>query len=149
MSGSNIVANIALGRAAYYSTLPAASDALIIVPLEATGLVADATLKDYDDVAAMLAGATNEQTTAGRKTITSVTVTIDDGAETVAADFADPVWTGLTGNAIGKLCVAYDADTGTGTDANLIPLTYHSFDVTPDGSDVTGVVNAAGFYGAS
>lgn len=149
MSGSNLVTNIGKGRFVYYSTLPAANDALIIVPLESSGLVADATLIDYDDLAALLAGATNEQTTAGRKTVTSVTVTVDDTNDRTDVDFADPVWTGLTGNAIAKLAVCYDPDTTGGSDSDLIPLTVHSFDVTPDGSDVTGVVATAGFARAS
>jgi hypothetical protein len=36
-----------------------------------------------------------------------------------------------------------------GTDANLVPLTQHDFAITPDGSDVTAVINAAGFFRAT
>ena len=148
-SGADIVANISLGRVAHWATLPAASDALIVVPLETTGLVADATLRDYDDLSTLLAGATNEQTTMGRKTISaSVTVTVDDTNERVDVDCPDQVWTGATGNAISKLAFCYDGDTGAGTDANITPLTFHSFDVTPDGSDVTAQIATAGFFRA-
>lgn len=147
---ADVVANIALGRVVHYCTLPAAADALIVIPLETAGLVADATLKDYDDVAAMLAGATNEQTTIGRKNISaSVTVTIDDVSEWVDVDIPDQTWTGAAGNPVSKLCVAYDADTGAGTDANVVPLTYHDFVVTPDGSDLTAQIAVAGFFRAS
>lgn len=146
---ADFVFNIAKGKVAYYSTLPATNDALIVVPIEATGLEADATLKDYDDLAALLAGTSNEQTTIGRKTITSVTVTVDDTNDRVDIDFADPVWTAATGNALGALVICYDADTTAGTDANLIPLTKHDFAVTPNGTDLTGVVATSGLYRAS
>lgn len=144
---ADVVFNIALGKVKYYAELPATNDALIVIPLESSGLEADATLRDYDDVAALLAGTTNEQTTAGRKTVTSVTVTVDDTNNRVDIDIADQVWTGLTGNAIGALLIAYDPDTTAGTDSTLIPLTKHDWSITPDGSDVTATV--ANFYRAS
>lgn len=146
----NVVANVYKGRVAYYATLPAAADALIVIPLEATGLVSDATLIDYQDAGTMIAGATNEQTTMGRKTVTaSVTSVVDYTNDWVDVDMPDQVWTAATGNALGKLCVAYDNDTGAGTDTNIIPLTYHDFVVTPDGSDVTAQIATAGFYRAA
>lgn len=144
---ADVVFNIALGKVKYYAELPATNDALIVIPLESSGLEADATLRDYDDVAALLAGTTNEQTTAGRKTVTSVTVTVDDTNNRVDIDIADQVWTGLTGNAIGALLIAYDPDTTAGTDSTLIPLTKHDWSITPDSSDVTATV--ANFYRAS
>ena len=66
---ADIVFNIAKGKVGYYASLPAASDALIVVPIEATGIVADATMADYDTLSDLLAGASNEQTTMGRKTV--------------------------------------------------------------------------------
>lgn len=146
---ADLVMNIALGKFVYYATLPAASDALVVIPLEASGLEADATLRDYDTVGALLAGTTNEQTTMGRKTVTSVTVTVDDTNDWVDVDIADQTWTAATGNAVGALLIAYDPATGSGTDADLIPLTKHDFTVTPDGSDITAVIAAAGFARAS
>lgn len=147
---ADFVFNIAKGKVAYYAGLPAASDALILVLLETTGLEADSTLKDYDDLAALLAGTSNEQTTMGRKTVTaSVTVTVNDSTDSIAADFPDQTWTAATGNAVSKLLVCYDADTGAGTDSAIIPLTAHDFTVTPDGNDIIAQVNAAGFFGAS
>ena len=139
--------NVAKGKVKYYAELPGTNDALIVIPLESSGLEADATLKDYDTVSALLAGTTNEQATAGRKTITSVTVTLDDTNDRLDLDFADQTWTALTGNAIGALLVAYDPDTTGGTDADLIPLTKHDWAITPDGSDVTATVNV--FFRAS
>lgn len=146
---ADIVFNIAKGKVAYLAGLPAASDALIIVPLETSGIVADATMIDYDDLAAVLAGATNEQSTMGRKTGASVTVTVDDTNDRVDVDMADVTWTAATGNAISALLVCYDGDTGAGTDANIIPLVKLDCVMTPDGSDFTAVVAAAGFYRAS
>lgn len=144
---ADFVFNIAKGIVKHYASLPAANDALVVIPVEASGLETDATLKDYDTVSALLAGSTNEQTTAGRKTVTSVTPTVDDTNDRYDADFADQTWTALTGNAIGALIVAYDPDTTGGTDADLIPLTKHDWAVTPDGSDATATV--AVFYRAS
>ena len=144
---ADFVFNIAKGKVKYYAELPGTNDALIVIPLESSGLEADATLKDYDTVSALLAGTTNEQTTAGRKTITSVTVTPDDTNDRLDLDFADQTWTALTGNAIGALLVAYDPDITGGTDADLIPLTKHDWAITPDGSDVTATVNV--FFRAS
>ncbi len=146
---ANFVFNIAKGKVAYYAGLPATNDGLIAVLLESTGLVADSALKDYDDLASLLAGTSNEQTTMGRKTLTSVTVTVDDTADTVAVDCADLSWTAASGNAVGKLVICYDPDTTGGTDADLIPLTAHDLTLTPDGNDVSVTINAAGFFGAS
>jgi len=137
---ADFVFNIAKGKVAYYATLPAANDALIVIPIEASGVESDATLQDYDDVATLLAAANNEQTTMGRKTITSVTVTVDDTNNRVDVDFADTTWTAASGNAISDLLIAYDPDTTTGTDSTLIPLTWHDFSVTPSGGDVTAAV---------
>jgi len=144
---SNLVFNTALGRVASLAALPAANDALIAVPLEATGLVSDATMRDYDDLAALLAGASNEQTTMGRKTLASVTVTVDDTNDRVAVDCADITWTAATGNAIAAVVICYDPDTTTGTDADLIPLTKHDVALTPDGNSFT--LSVADFYRAS
>jgi hypothetical protein len=144
---SDFVFNIAKGAVKYYAGLPAANDALIIIPIEASGVESDATLKDYDDVATLLAAANNEQSTMGRKTVTSVTVTVDDTNDRVDVDIADLVWTAAAGNAISDLLIAYDPDTTGGTDSSLIPLTWHDFPITPDGADVTATV--ANFYRAS
>src|SRR5215211_8913369 len=106
MSGIDFTFNNAMGRLRTFAELPAANDALIVVPIETTGLEADGTLRDYDDLLALLAGASNEQTTLGRKTISaSVTVTVDDTNNRVDIDTPDQVWTAGTGNAIAKLLI--------------------------------------------
>lgn len=147
---ADLVFNIAKGKIAYYAGLPAAADELVVIPLEATGLEADATLKDYDDVASLLAGASNEQTTMGRKHVSAaVTVTVDDVNDWVSMDMPDQTWAAAAGNPVGGLLIAYDGDTGSGTDANLVPLAKLDFAVTPDGSDIVWQLNAAGFARAS
>jgi hypothetical protein len=137
----SFVFNIAKGKIAYYAGLPASADALIAIPIEATGVEADATLIDYDTVALLLAAATNEQSTMGRKTLASVTVTVDDTNDRVALDAADITWSGATGNAISDILICYDPDTGTGTDADLVPISWHDFAATPDGTDITATIS--------
>jgi hypothetical protein len=146
---ANVIFNVAKGRIAALAALPQANDALIIVPLESAGLVSDATMIDYDTLAAVLAGPSNEQTTMGRLTASGVTVTVDDTNDRVDIDMTDPVWVAATGNAVGALVVCYDPDTTGGTDTDLIPLSKHDFVVTPNGGNITGQVAATGFQRAS
>jgi hypothetical protein len=89
---ANIVFNVALGRLAQYGDLPAAADSLIAGALCGSGLPSDATMRDYATLAAVKGGAT-EQTTLGRKTLTTVTVTVDNTNDRVAIDCDDVVWT--------------------------------------------------------
>lgn len=147
---ANEVCNISLGRFVHYSTLPLTNDAIIVVPIETAGLEADGTLNNYDDLLTLLAASNNEQTTLGRKTVTSgVTVTIDDTNDWVDVDMPDQTYTAGTGNAISKLLLCYDNDTTGGTDSNIIPMTYHDFVITPDGSDIVAQIAAAGFARAA
>ena len=141
---ANIVFNISKGRIVeYYNRVenddPAAS-ALILVPIETSGLEADATLIDADTLTAVLSGTTNEQTTMGRKTLTQADLAAlpapDDTNDRFDVSLPTVTWTAATGNAISKILVCYDADTGAGTDADIIPLTMFDAAVTPDGSDV-------------
>ena len=143
------VFNIAKGKVAYYAGLPATNDAIIAIPLETSGLESDATLQDYDNVSALLAGATNEQSTMGRKTAASVTVTVDDTNNRVDVDCADITWTAATGNAVSRLLFCYDPDTTGGSDTDLIPLVVDDFVATPAGGDITYQVAASGFFRAS
>lgn len=147
---ANVVYNIAKGRVVeFYNRVEnndPSTSALILVPLETSGLESDATLIDKDDLAAVLSGTTNEQTTMGRKTLTDSDLAAlpapDDGNDRYDVSLPTVTWAAATGNAISKILVCYDADTGAGTDSNIIPLTMFDFAVTPDGSDIqmtTGV----------
>lgn len=147
---ADFVFNIAKGKFAYYAGLPAANDALIIIILKSASLETDATLKDYDDLASLLAGTSDECdfTNYARKTVTSATVTPDDTNDRVDTDFADQTWTsagGASNNTTGKVLVCYDPDTTGGTDSSVIPLTAHDFVVTTDGSDLAFQLATAGF----
>lgn len=133
--------NYSKGKHAYYADLPAASDAFVIIPIEASGVEADSVLVDYTTVAAILAGSTNEQTTMGRKIITSVGILVDNANDRVAIDIADVTWSLASGSAVSDLLVAYDPDTTGGTDADLVPLSWHDFPIVPDGSSITATVN--------
>lgn len=144
---ANIVFNIALGRVAYYASLPAANDGLVLIALETSGLEADSVLRDKHDFASVVSGTTNEQTTVTRKALASVTVTNDDTNDRVAVDAADVTFTAPTGNAISAVVVCYDPDTTTGTDADLIPLTKHDLLWSPDGN--TFVLAIADLYRAT
>ena len=148
--------NIAKGKAGQYvqnvKDGSPANSRLLIVPLETTGLEADATLKDYDTLALLLAGSSNEQSTIGRKTIVagSITLTVDDTNDRLDIDMSDITWTAGTGNAISALLVCYIPDgVSPGADSTVIPLSKHDFVVTPDGSDITAQIAAAGFFRAS
>lgn len=141
---ADFLANIAKGRHGYYASLPATSDALIAVPLETSGLESDATLKDYDNLSVLLAAANNEQSTMGRKTLTGVTSAVNDTTDKWVVDADNITWTAASGNAVSKLVVCYDPDTGTGSDTDLIPLYFFDFVATPAGGDITFAFNAGG-----
>lgn len=146
------VANIAKGSVAYYATLAqGGTGAIIAIPLLAAGLPNDDTLADYDTVADLLAGAADENTTMTRKTLTGVTVTVNDTTNVRAVDSADPSWTAgqMAGGAVAMLCYAYDPNPGTGTDAELVPLVYLNCVVTPDGNAFTYQNAAAGWFTAA
>ncbi len=108
----------------------------------------DATLVDYDDVAALLVPAGNTEavfTNYARKTAITGTVTVDDSNDRVDVDIPDQTWTSAGNGAndtLVKLVVAYE---NAAADATRIPQTHHDFSVTTDGSDLTAQFNAAGF----
>ncbi len=111
---------------------------------------ADATMKDYDDVAALLAGTPDEAnfTNYVRKTGITGTVTVDDTNDRVDVDMPDQTWTaagGGTNNTLTDAIIAYE---NSASDANRICCTCHDFAVTTDGSDLTMVLNSAGFFRA-
>lgn len=152
---ANIVANIAKGRVVeFYNRVEnndPSTSALILVPIETSGLEADATLIDKDDLAAWLSGTTNEQTTMGRKTLTDTELAAlpapDDTNDRYEVSLPQVTWSGATGNAISKLLVCYDANTGSGTDSDIMPLCQFDFAFTPDGNDI--VMNSGAFFRAA
>lgn len=167
MAGSDFVFNIARGKIPYYyyavkndlavtasGTPPytsTANSALVIVLVENTSIEADSTLRDYDDLSALLAGSSNEQTNQSRKVLTQADLASvpapDDTNDRLDLDIPDQTYTALGGNAIGKVLVCFDNDTTGGTDSNIIPLTAHAVSITPDGvNNVVLQIAATGFY---
>ena len=129
---------------------------LVVLLLASTGLEAQATLEDVDTVSALVAGTTNEATNTNyaRKILVAadldpIATHLDDTNNRQDLDLADQTWTAVANDGtggIGALVIAYDP-LGTGVDTNIIPMTYHDFAVTPDGSDI--VAQIADFYRAS
>ncbi len=154
-----IVFNIALGRSVELykrvDTNDPANAVLVVAVLAASGIESEAVLKRKDDLAAVVAGTTNEVTNPGyvRKILTDtdlVAFAPDDANDRVDLDIPDQTWTGVAaGDGWGDLLICYDSDSTGGTDANIVPMTMHDFVVNPDGSDITAQVNAAGFFRAS
>jgi hypothetical protein len=141
---ANIVFNIAKGRIVeLYNRVKSndpANSAIILVPIETSGLEADSALVDSDSLAEVLDGATNEQTTMGRKTLTDADLAAlpapDDANDRYDVSLPTVTWSAATGNAISKIVVCYDPDTTGGTDAAIIPLTMFDFVQTPSGADI-------------
>jgi hypothetical protein len=158
---ANGVFNVALGRVNELMLRVENNDptnsAIIIVLLKTAE--ADATLEDYDDLSALLAGSNVEADFTGtayaRKVLTDADIsapTLDDGANTYYSVVPQQTWTSAGGtvtNTLAKLLVCYDDDSTGGTDANIIPLTHHDYVVTTDGSDLIAQFAASGYYSAS
>jgi hypothetical protein len=131
---------------------------LLVVPVLTAGLETDAVLKDKADLAAVFSGTTDEATANGwnRKTLDDTAIADnslgtgpDNTNDRYDFDLPDQTWTAVSASAVSKLVVAYDSDSTGGTDANIVPMTSHDFAITPDGSDVVVVWNAAGFFRAA
>lgn len=156
------VFNIAKGRGVeWYSIVKSnhhANSAFIVVLLIATGLEADDVLNNHDDLSALLAAANDQATFTNytRKTLTDAELAAlpapDDTNNRRDLDIPDLLWTSAGGgvnNTLGKLLVCFDDDTTGGTDANIIPWTFHDFTVTTDGTDLTAQINVAGLFRAA
>lgn len=155
---ADLVFNIAKGRMVeWYDRVDSndpANSAFVVVAIDANGDT-DATMRDRDDLAALLGGLANEVTNTNyaRKVLTDADLTAwapDDVNDRVDLDIPDQTWTGVAaGTAWTDLLVGLDKDTTAGTDSNIILGTLHDFSVTPDGSDITAQIAAAGFFRAS
>ncbi|MDE3076380.1 MAG: hypothetical protein KGJ86_13240 [Chloroflexota bacterium] len=155
----NFVFNRAKGRGTEWMERINANDpansVLLVALIASAGVQADAVLLDLDDWSALVAGTTDFATNTGatRKSLdqtSGITITYDDGLDRVDVDIPDQTWTAVANDgtgAISDLTTGYDSDSTAGTDANVLPFTWHDFVITPDGSDITAQVNV--FYRAS
>lgn len=157
---ADIVFNIAKGRVVeLFNNRVDASDptnaAIVLVLLKV--VEADATLKDYDTLSALLGGSNTECdfTNYAREVLTDADITagtVDDTGDDF--EVAIPDWViasagGATNNSIVKLLVCYDSDSTAGTDANIVPLTAHDLTVTTDGTQLTIAPSSTSFFRAS
>jgi len=142
------VFNIAKGAAA--EKIRDSGTVVGILLLKANETEAD--LIDHDNLSVLLGAAGNTEADAtnyARKTGLTGTITVDDTNNRVDIDVPDQTWTALGGaldNTLTKLVVFYEE---SAADTGRVPLTHHDFALTTDGSDVTAVINASGFYRAS
>ena len=155
---ADFVHNRSKGRFVEYAERVNANDpanSAIIVAVINTAAT-DATLRDLDDFAAIEADAsTAEVTNSGyaRKTLTDasgITITYDDTNDRADVDIPDQTWTGVAaGTAWTDVQTGYDSDTTAGTDSAIRPVSQHDFAMTPDGSDITAQIAAAGIWRSS
>lgn len=141
---ADFVFNIAMGAVAE-KVRDGASNLLVLLLSAAE---ADATLREYDELDALLGAAGNTEVadaSYSRKTGLTGTVTVDDVNNRVDVDIPDQTWSALAGPDPTDLIVAYEE---SAADTGRVPLTNHDFPVTSDGSDVTAQFNASGFFRA-
>jgi len=131
------------------------NSAFIVILLSASE--ADTTLREYDDVSALLGAAGNTEATFtnyARKTLTDSDLATlpaaDDTNDKRVFTFPDFVYTtagGATNNTMTKCIIAYDSDTTGGTDANIEPIFAFDYTETTSGSDLT-ITTAADVFTA-
>lgn len=153
---ADLVFTIAKGRVAQWcqnveDNSPAAAVLRLFV-IDANGET-DANMEETDTMTALFATLANEVTNSGytnqTQDDTDIVITLDDTNDRVDIDISDQTFSTIgAGDAWEDLVVAYDAD-GSDTDTTTIPMTLHDFVVTPDGSDITAQIDAAGFFRAS
>jgi len=155
----DIVFNVAKGAVnAYHDRVndgDPANCGLIVVLLKTAE--ADALLRDYDTLAAILAGGNVEAdfTNYARKTLVAAGIgptVADDTNDRREADIPDQTWSsagGASNNTLAKLLICYDPDTTGGADSAIVPLTAHDYVVTTNGGDIAAAIAAAGYFRAA
>lgn len=150
--------NIAKGAIkAYYNNVKSnspANSALVLVMLQASQ--ADDDLNNYDDLATLLAHASNTEanfTNYARKVLTDADLAAlpapDDTNNYITLDLPD--WAiasagGAINNTMTKILVCYDPDTTGGTDSDIIPLTHQDYTETTSGGNIQANTHADGWY---
>ena len=105
----------------------------VVVLLESAQ--ADSVLKKYATLNALLAGGNTEAAHASyaRKTGIGGTVIVDNAIDVADVVLPSQTWVALLGNPLVKALVCYQERVS----GVIIPLTGHSIEVTPDGSNFT------------
>jgi hypothetical protein len=150
--------NVSLGREVEYYQRVDGNDpgtaALTGVVLRLANIEPDTTLKDYDTLAAILAGTSDEATNSGyaRKQWTDsdlAAYTVDDANDRTQLFLPTPITFATigSGDTWAKLVVCYNPTAGA--DSTLIPITAHDLlfqgsYVVPNGSNIT-ITNPTGF----
>lgn len=155
---TTFVFNIAKGRVAELYNRVKTNDpsASALVAVAVNTAASDATLRDLDTLAAVLAdGDTDELNNSG---YSRVVLTDSDLASMSPDDTNDRMTLTLPELDFGEvdagmdatnIIIGYDGNTGSGTDADIIPLTCHAYAVSPNGGDMTATVGADGFFRAA
>jgi len=158
---ANFVFNITKGRVAELcnrvDTADPTNAVLVVVLLAATNLETQTTLQDKVSFADLVSGTTRESTNSGyaRKVLTGAAIgpfAPDQVNDLFQITIPNQTWTAVQNDgtgAIGALVVGYQRDSTSPGDANILPLTHHTFAVTPDGADITAQIGTSGIYQAS
>lgn len=125
---------------------------IVIVAINSSDTVE--AIKDADTLAAVLGLASTAEVSGGsgyaRKDLDDAdlnALSINDTTNVQVAGFAnDQTWSAVTGTSNWThLVFCYDV-AGNGADSALVPLTFHDFAKTPDGSDI--ILSAGDYYSA-
>jgi hypothetical protein len=139
-----IVFNVAKGKIRYYCELPQVTDALVMVPLSEVEFEAD--LADRGTLSAVLAADSTEQTTLGRKVLTSVTTSQDNFTDTASATAGAGSFTLPTGDTVVAWLICYVPDINAPNDTTTIPLVSLDGTFSPDGNNVNYLFSDDGFW---
>lgn len=147
------IANYVKGSIGYYwqQAQDTAADIGILL-LRSAGLEPEDALKDYQTIAAMLAGSNDEPAFAGytRKTFPSPVQTVDPATNQLILTTASPPPVVLTwspapaGDVFGKVILYYDPSPGTSTDTQKVHLWGGSINIVTDGSQPTVTLPPSG-----
>ena len=145
---ANAPFNVAKGRAIEYYNRVSNNDpgTSVFILVLATGSATDATLRDFDTLAQVLADANVTEATFDnyvRKPLTDTDIAAfpgpDDTNDRYDVTLPDTTWTaagGTTNNTLTRLFVCYDP-TGASADSAIVPVAFHDFSVTTNGGDLT------------
>lgn len=137
---ANFTFTIAAGRGVRYCDLALGTDRLAIVLLQSSGYQGDATVRNYNTLAAILATANLEATfTNYARVFVSSGIVITPNTTTHAnnVSIANLTWLaagGTTNNTLAKLLICYQPTSGA-TDAQTIPLFSCDVSATTNGQD--------------